>query len=202
MKQMKINEPKVLKAILNKTKIKDIRKAWEEPIPQVPKKEVCSPDGKFIHTEYTIKPPKLHKEFINKSPKYEINDIVEIIWTGDIGILRNERKEVNPIYYVDERVLAKVKIISREKIEIKKDFERYNNTIGHGNGWEIRFLDWGKDHIIPINDDYFSKTYNLAKEEGFDSVEEMFEWLESYAGDLSTSKPFWLYGLEYIEGGK
>ena len=184
---MKINEPKVLKAILNKTKVKDIRKAYG----------YCTDCGEDC--DINSCGMQISQGMIDKPPKYEVGDIVEIIWTGD-EILLKDGVEYGWIKH--NQILAKVKIISREKIEIKKDFERYNNTIGHGNGWEIRFLDWGKDHIIPINDDYFSRTYNLAKEEGFDSVEEMFEWLESYAGDLSTSKPFWLYGLEYIEGGK
>jgi len=38
----------------------------------------------------------------------------------------------------------------------------------------------------------------ITKQEGFESIEDMFEWLESYA-DLLTFRPFYLYGLEYVK---
>ena len=180
MKQMKINEPKVLKAILNKTKVKDIRKAYEE----IKVMDDIEIQGFSLEGVSYIE-NNSHIEITDKPPKYEINEIVEIIWTGDIGILRNERKEVNPIYYVDERVLAKVKIISREKIEI----DRMELNMKH----PLKYFDYEKDKWSRFG----LSTKILSKEEGFESVEEMFEWLESYA-DLSTPKPFYLYGMEYL----
>jgi len=123
---------------------------------------------------------QISQGMIDKPPKYEVGDIVEIIWTGD-EILLKDGVEYGWIKH--NQILAKVKIISREKIwcdgnciwndsENKRNYHHYNKQ-----SWVVN---------------------NHSKQEGFKSVEEMFNWLKSYA-DLSTPKSFYLYGMEYME---
>lgn len=56
---MNISEPAVLKALLEKTKVKEIRKAWTRGI---------ASKGEYI---------------IFKDPKWKVGDVVEVIWTGE-----------------------------------------------------------------------------------------------------------------------
>jgi len=164
--------------------IQTIRKAWEN-----------------ILTDCAIRPGRKRKSTIPKPPKYKVGDVVPFVWDRDSKDEWFYKLEGTPALlekpdvHVFNKILGEVKITEVFEIEMRKDFERYKNTTGHGYGWEIRFLNLGnpnEEHVIPINNGYHTRCFEFAKRDGFGSAEEMFKYFDKNY-DLSTPKKFYVY---------
>jgi len=204
MKQINFNDKRILKALLDKSKTTTIRKAWENNCVNCKyftsfqaeyDDDPYEPDdvgrcdnklnfGKDISaTEYFI--CKLFEEQYKKDKpcKYKLGEIVEAVWTGGIEAIQ----DIKDIIGIDDEednseiILGKVKITKIEKIEIGLKFTR---IIGEAVYHQGSGNDFNKE---------------LAKSEGFESVEEMFEFIEEYSGGLETAKSFYLITWKWLK---
>ena len=101
MKQIKFNEPKVLKALLEKTKTSTLRKAW--------KNCVCA---SYWNMNSKLENPCRicdKKGQIEKPCKYEAGEEVELVWTG------NDNDSIDS-FVKKGQIIGKVKITSIRKI--------------------------------------------------------------------------------------
>lgn len=224
MKQLKFNELKILKALLDKTKTTFIVKAWKE----VKAKNVNTANPKLDNSPYIIikksvvevdKASLLGDTYkrntyaittLEKPCKYKEGEICEVVWDKDGrykwfcrncgNVHLNKQSKVLPFPCKScgmiagnfNKILGKVKITKIEKIEIFKGFK--------SGKLRIQTKPFPGDLIDAVVRDDVNFTWEeLSKSEGFKNPEEMFSYLEEYAGDLSKPKPFWLISYEWVE---
>ena len=146
MKQIKFNEPKVLKALLEKTKTSTLRKAYYIDVQIIPK--LC---------------------------KYELGEVIELVWTG------KDNDSISSFVKKGD-ILGKVRIASIDKVDI--EFFKLNGIM------EILH----KKRVV-TSDGISALSYT----EGFDSTSEMFKFLLSYAPKIQErAMPFWLIEWIYL----
>ena len=226
MKQLKFNESKILKALLDKTKTTTIRKAWqiieEETIKLTDKQKKlikCSPEA---YQQYKQALQQLGEEYqrrtyiVEKPCKYKVGEMRGVVW--------NKEGEVF-CYYCGEELFKKCKCLYKENklknIEQIRPRKSFPKNLGKVKITKIEKIKIGKEDIIlnkNTHEDYYILTENLsrpqlwdgcynnylflkklAKSEGFKNPEEMFKFLEEYAGDLNEPKSFWLIEFEWVK---
>ena len=179
MQQIKFNNPKILKALLDKTKTTTIRKAWKY-------KTLEKVENKMLYSNETI----------DKPCKYKVGEIVEVVWKKD-SCHKYFKKDTGEAVFLENFGLGMSEIL---------DDNLFNKNLGKIKITKIEKI-WIKKHIVDgyfISDREDTQRYylgsnwieRLSKSEGFKSPEEMFKFLEEYARDLSEAKPFWLVSFE------
>lgn len=191
MKQLKFNTN--AKALLDKTKVSTIRKAYK------------------IEEHYTQDAVgnELENHWILDKPcKYEVGEIVEVVWTGTLQELLKSREDIlkegkpDPFkftnYILQTKIIGNAKITSIEKIEIK----RLNVNVGRiSGGYAINPLFIVTDRDISNNHSPFLKiAEKIRDEEGFNSLESMFAYFEEYVPEIKERPmPFWLIRFRWVK---
>ena len=179
IKLLKFNIPEILPSLLNKTKTTTIRKAWQLDVT----------NGENVQP--------LDVQVIPKPCKFEVGKVYEVVYFDEesaVGMKDSKTGKRLP----DKR-LGKVKILSKEKIDILENSSGYRlmtNSLpspGSKKG-EKGLVDWHwckkcKTPEIEL----------FSMREGFKDVETMFKALSNYAGDLTEPKPFWLITFKWIK---
>jgi len=256
MNQLKFNEQAALNALLDKTKTRTIRKAFE--IKTLDENYKCNDCGMKGQLEGTY----------DKPCKYKEGEIVEVIWTGEDfkfgygpywNLRWGKRKKIqiemesnwddldrllallkhwqycggightastsismdgdgtsHPKFIVNGKDIKEyqnkfLRINSKDEFEKIKgwDMIKTNHTLGKVKITKIEKIeshkkDSGTSSVsryitIPGNPmPDMNWVESLSKSEGFNSVEEMFEYLEKYDGSLEETKPFWLVSHEWV----
>ena len=181
MKQLKFNNPKILKALLDKTKTTFIEKAWGESI--------------------------IFSVFEDKPCRYKVGEVVEVVWKVEVkceffnikdgksnltyGRTNNFPESETRKKGIFNKNLGKVKITKIEKIDVDEG--------------GLVFLDENVDEEQAFHGSRIyrglktnRRLFEISKSEGFKNPEEMFKFLEEYVGDLSKAKPFWLISFEWV----
>jgi len=185
----------VLPGLLDKSKTQTIRPAWKDCYDLI-KEEA-------INVEQSLPRPAMYKtikgtNFVEKPSKYKVGEIVKQVWnqrskykwfdskTGkaiEQPEIRDLRKGEDSIRLRNafKKHLGNVEIIEVFKIEI------YKFKIGFGIRNLTRYvtLSFGSPFLRE------KQVEDLAKRDGFSTVEQMFEYLDKNY-DLSTPKEFWV----------
>ena len=196
MKQIKFNT--CLKALLEKTKVTTIRKAYfkQDEVVNFCPSCACldrfrriykrSPNSSEILSMETY---KFHNH--DKPCKYKVGEIVKLVWTGEIT--EEALKELATYLLADWGCkLGKAKIKSIEKIELDGRFSiKSFNSKSYSSS------------LIVIREDGYTCTIgsdsDMIQDEGFESIEQMCSYLSSYAPEIKERPmPFWLIEWEYI----
>ncbi len=170
MKAINNTAVEVLPALLNKTKTSTIRKAWEIS----------------EHMESGAKGP------ITRPAKYKVGDIVPMVW--DRHSPYNEFCTCHGIGYGSEGYRQKQ----------HKDLTYFKRNLGDVEITEVfkirmeegRVMSYEMHSKIPVLLSY-ELVEDLAKEEGFESAEQMFEYFDKNY-DLSTPREFWVYKFRWL----
>lgn len=200
IKQIKFSEPKVLKSLLNHKKTTTIRKAWfcdncmEAGEPESSWKKPCKYEvGKTYEAVWVYKDSEV---FCKKCGKG-----LASLKNPDIPALVKSKNKCGCVADLLYNPLGKVKVKSKEKIEIGK---KYLGSSAPGiiqidrstyyikkriDARDIKEMGWYDNH---------PETINLAKSEGFKNSKEMFNYLEVYAEGLEVPKSFCLIKFEWV----
>jgi len=226
MKQMNFTTKEVLKALLDKTKTTTIRKAWKEMIiteeqdigeatptiidkpckykvgeirEVVWKKEskeeyFCKRHGNNIITKFS----NIEKDF--KIDEYSARNFRfgrECGCTPPAIYDNMERELFDSLFF--NKNLGKVKITKVFEIEMGED-SRYatSDKVKESpiNYWMKYRDDVMRDYLLPQFDNH--KLEKLSKEDGFNSAEEMFAYLNKNY-DLRTPKKFYVYRYRWLK---
>ncbi len=216
MKQMNNTCVEVLPALLARTKTKTIRKAWYEENDLIKYCPACYEDSEKIRLAndegIPIKndeiPFKRHKH--DKPPKYQVGDIVEMVWDSDsdcedfCNLCGSEIVSGHYLPYVckNDNCEDTQGSFNLNKIAFNKNLGKVRIT----EVFEVKFMKvayqhpWGKfewDTTWTKSRDN-ENIESLAKQNGFKSAEDMFAYFdENY--DLSTPKKFHVYRWGWLK---
>lgn len=164
MKTINFDCNQILPSLLNKSKIRTTRKAYKEIIDHV---------GLFDEIYKRV-------NYVEKPAKYEINEIVELRWTGEMDFFNKQ------IRYQDSNFNKKLKYVSLGKVKII-DIQK------------IKLGYYGPDSFVIFDIDYLNFDFeDFFKEEGFSDLKEMVKFFQSYA-NFKEPKEFWTYKWEWIK---
>ena len=225
MKAINFNAIEILPALLSRKKVQMIEPDWKEVrcIDGLGNMQ-SGIDKKGFYVDGTVE--KEHQEFIGKPPRFKVGEQVKLRWKQKSKYLwftRNDGKGktlwINPPDPIPKEVFSSVlgtaEITEVFKIEMNKYFaqipaqmmdedsppklsthRQYSRVHFKGLDWENNFRP-GSELIID-NSNLVSFCKNLAKSEGFPSVEVMFTYFDKKY-DLTNPKQFWVYRWKWLK---
>lgn len=192
MKEIKFNDKRILKSLLDKSKTMFIEKAWEKGSPIFIHECGFDPPDCYCNRDednytpfckgFTCNPTYYAgRKIINNPCKYKVGEIYEVVWKNRNSAYKLNHPDVEEsmpgVHHATcfRNPLGKVKITKIEKIEIESN------------------------RILIFDEQIHSEQlYDISKQLGDSSPEEMFKRIEEM-GDLKESKPFWLISMELIK---